>query len=124
MKRVSFDYDGTLTIDTIQEYAKYLIELGIEVWICTPRFEHGYEHPWGGREYSNNDLLKIAKNLGIKKIIFTNMADKYEHLENNDIIWHLDDLRDEVDLLNEHTNIKGILVTKSWKEKCDNLLKL
>ena len=36
--KVSFDWDGTLEIMHVQEYAKELIERGIEVWIVTSRF--------------------------------------------------------------------------------------
>jgi len=122
MKRVTFDFDGTLDMKVVQEYAKSLIERGVDVWICTARFEPGYQHSWGGSEWSNADVFEVAKELGITKIIFTNMVDKYELLENNDIMWHLDDDYYEIDVMNESSNIKGILVEEGWKEKCEKLL--
>jgi len=39
MKKVVFDYDDTLSIPSIQEYAKMLIEKDVEVWIVTSRFD-------------------------------------------------------------------------------------
>ena len=39
MQRVSFDMDSTLDIPSIQEYAKMLVEKGIEVWIVTSRYD-------------------------------------------------------------------------------------
>lgn len=122
MKRVTFDFDGTIDMKHVQEYAKSLIERGIEVWICTARFEPGYQHGWGGREWSNADIDQVVKELGIKKVIYTNMTDKWEMLKNNDIIWHLDNDDYEIDTMNEFSNIKGIFIEEGWKEKCETLL--
>lgn len=35
--KVSFDFDGTLEPPIVQQYAKELIEKGIEVWVVTSR---------------------------------------------------------------------------------------
>jgi len=70
MKRVTFDFDGTLDMKIVQEYAKSLIDRGVDVWICTARFEPGYEHLWGGKEWSNADLDEVAETLGITKVIY------------------------------------------------------
>ena len=43
MKKVSFDFDGTLTRTLIKDYAKSLIDLGNEVWIVTYRLGFGKE---------------------------------------------------------------------------------
>ena len=122
MKRVSFDFDGTIDIKVVQEYAKSLMERGVDVWICTSRFESGYEHDWGWREWSNADVEKIAEKLNIKKIIYTNMVDKWELLINNDVDLHLDNDNLEIELLNENSDIKGVLIEEGWKEKCEKLL--
>lgn len=121
-KRVTFDFDGTLDMKHVQEYAKSLMERGVEVWICTSRFEPGYEHEWGWKEWSNADVEQVAEELGIKKVIYTNMVDKWEMLENNDIIWHLDNDNIEIEIMNENSNIKGVLIEEGWKEKCEKIL--
>jgi len=119
MKRVTFDFDGTIDIDVVQEYAKSLIERGVEVWICTSRSESGSD--WSGW-YDNNDVTNIAEKLGIKTIIYTSMTDKWEKLENKNIIWHLDNDDYEIEVMNENSNIEGILIENGWKEKCEKLL--
>ena len=37
--KVSFDFDGTLSRKDVQEYAKSLVNSGLEVWIVTSRFD-------------------------------------------------------------------------------------
>jgi len=37
--KVSFDFDGTIVVDTIKAYAKELIDRGFEVWIVTSRWD-------------------------------------------------------------------------------------
>jgi hypothetical protein len=38
MKKVSFDFDSTLSRDDVQEFASDLIDLGFDVWVVTSRF--------------------------------------------------------------------------------------
>lgn len=35
--KVSFDYDGTLFLTSVEEYDKELVQRGIEVWVVTSR---------------------------------------------------------------------------------------
>ena len=120
--KVSFDFDGTLEFPVIQEYAKHLINNGIDVIICTSRYEPGYKHSWGGVEWRNDDIFNVADKLGINNIIFTNMKDKWLVLKDKDITWHLDDDNIEINIMNEQSNIKGILFDEKWKEKCNKTL--
>lgn len=123
MRRVTFDFDGTIDMKIVQEYAKSLIKRGVDVWICTSRFESGYEYIGGWRNRDNTDIEQIAEELGITKIIYTNMYDKWELLKNNNIVWHLDNDPDEITIMNDMSDIKGILFLKEkWKEKCENFL--
>lgn len=123
MNKVSFDFDGTLSREYVQEYAKYLIEKGVEVWICTSRLnpENAPNDTW------NDDLFRVSKEVGIPKerIIFTNYSYKYKFLDNS-FIWHLDDYWIELKFINTHTKIKGISVfgNSTWKNKCNKLLNL
>jgi hypothetical protein len=82
--KVSFDFDGTLERESIQRYAKELVERGHEVWIVTSRFgdEERYKTffmtttPVG---LTNADLFDIAAKLGIprERVHFTDMDDKW-----------------------------------------------
>ena len=124
MKKVSFDFDGTLSRKDVQDYAKSLIKKDIEVWVTTSRYfnEDDYEFT----KMDNNDLYKVIDYIGIPKerVTFTNRKDKALVME-KDFIWHLDDDWLDLKLINSSTNIVGISVfgSSSWKYKCDKLLK-
>jgi len=44
--KVSFDFDGTLEQKEVQEYAKQLLEEGIEVWVVTTRWDENHKHKY------------------------------------------------------------------------------
>lgn len=116
--RVSFDFDSTLSKESVQKYAAYLISIGIEVHIVTSRYEFYYSN--------NNDLYEIADKLGIKRenIHFTNMNNKCDFFkENPDFIFHLDDDSIEINFINKLNKTKGISCMRSnWISKCDKLI--
>jgi hypothetical protein len=118
---VSFDFDGVLDDPIVQEYAKSLIQKNINVYICTFRKEDQISN-------SNNDLIKIAKKIGIPldNIIYTNNVDKGIILKNYNFIWHLDDDIKQLESIVEHTKIKAILKsnTGAWIGHCERLLNL
>lgn len=120
--KVSFDFDGTLSRIDVQEFAKTLIDDGLDVWICTSRLcpEKALNNKW------NDDLFKVANELGIPKsnIIFTNYEDKAAHLT-EDFIWHLDDDWIELDEINRQKKTVGVSVfeNSAWKQKCLKILK-
>lgn len=122
MKKVSFDFDGTLSRVYVQEFAKKLIKKGLDVWICTSRLCPKKQpiKDW------NNDLFEVAKELGIpkNKIIFTNYEFKYKYLD-DDFIWHLDDDITELKKINKRKKVVGISVIggSSWRNKCIRVLK-
>ena len=96
MKKVSFDFDSTLSRPYIQKYAKELLEKGFEVWIVTSRTEDPPVWIIGGNKIkqTNDDLFNIAEKIGIQRdnIIFTEYNPKSEFFKNNnDFIFHLDD---------------------------------
>lgn len=127
-RKLSFDFDDTLDREDIQEFAGALIkmskqlDLNIEIWICTARFgpENAPNPRW------NDDLFEVADRLKIprERIIFAEMADKWTLLKDQGFIWHLDDDSEELNLLNKHTNIRGISSwgNNVWKNKCMRLL--
>lgn len=121
MKKVSFDFDGVLEYQTLQLYAKELIDKGVDVWICSARFIEDDVNPtW------NDDIYGVANDLGIPKtnIILTQFADKHEIFENTDFIWHLDDSFEEADNISEYTSTVGIRYYSKgdWKNECNKLL--
>ena len=120
---ISFDFDGTLSRNDVQEYARELMLRGINVWICTSRTS-----PKNSKEGWNDDLFKVADDLGVSRdrIIFTNYANKSEFINNYNFIWHLDDCNVELDFINTETKTNGISVwgNTTWKRKCNKLLKI
>lgn len=131
MKKVSFDFDSTLSRPYIQKYAKELLEKGFEVWIVTSRTEDPPVWIIGGNKIkqTNDDLFNIAEKIGIQRdnIIFTEYNPKSEFFKNNnDFIFHLDDDSIELDFINKETKVKGISCwnNTTWRRKCDKMLGL
>lgn len=125
-KYVSFDFDGTLEFPHVQEYAKELIERGVNVHITTTRFDEIHKHKY----YHNpnlDDLWQVVDNLNIPKwkVRFTCMEWKYKYLHDSIFLWHLDDNDEEF----EHAkyfkcSVPYVHVDKSdWREQCEELLK-
>jgi uncharacterized NAD-dependent epimerase/dehydratase family protein len=101
--KVSFDFDSTLTTEPMQRLCKLYLSKGFDVYITTSRFE----------VTNNNDLFKLADELGIKKenIRFTNMQQKYLFLKDFDIHYDDDDL--EIMEING-TDCVGVCVGYKW----------
>ena len=93
--KISFDFDGVLAEDRMQNAAKKFIKGGNDVWITTTRLPNP-DPTW------NRDLFRVAKELGIPegKIQMTNGENKWKFLKGFDI--HFDDDQIEVDLIEEN----------------------
>jgi hypothetical protein len=119
--KVSFDFDGTLSRPDVQEYAKELIESGIEVIVTTSRLDESNKYLYSINP-TNEDLYAITDSLGIKRenIYFTNMDDKVNYLH-NDIAWHLDDDEYELwEIFNSNLNVEGVDVNDDdWRGMCN-----
>ena len=132
--KVSFDFDGTLDRDVVQQYAKELVGRGHEVWITTARFEkiEDYDAKFMKKHgiYNLNEqhryLFEVALACGIEDdhIHFCNMADKWEWIKDKDFLWHLDDDWEELKGINVMTDAVGVSVfgNSTWKNKCEKLL--
>ena len=108
MKKVSFDFDNTLSRTCIQAMARVFIAEGYDVWIVTAR-----QYASAGWIYhSNLDLYDVAEELGIpeEKIIFTNMEPKYLFFEDKDFAYHFDDLPIEIEEINNNTKTWAVLI--------------
>jgi hypothetical protein len=130
--KVSIDFDGTLDRESIQKYAKELIEKGYEVWIVTSRFGDNKKYQEFFQtsinvDITNNDLKEAANSIGIpeERIHFTNMDDKWPFLKfHDDFLWHIDDDWIENKNILKYTKTKAISsLGANWKSKCERLIK-
>lgn len=128
--KVSFDFDGTLSRKDVQEYAKSLVNSGVEVWIVTSRFddENAMKKNWHWIKGQNKNLFNVADECGIKldNIQFTCMESKSIFLKDKGFIFHLDDDVDELmDILDSKDGCKPVNVDHfDWKNTCGYCLKL
>jgi hypothetical protein len=127
---VSFDFDKTLSRPDVQEYAKELLSLGVDVWVITARYDdlhkHLYIDDYG--DNPNQDLWEVVDKIGIPrwKVKYMNMVPKAFFLKKTNVIWHLDDNITELfDIKTSDVKAIGIQVNSdTWKRKCDKLLGL
>ena len=129
--KVSFDFDGTLSEDNVEEFAKQLINDGYEVWIVTSRpsdedLTNTFQ-PWSKPNW-NLDIWDTCERLNIPKehVKFTSYVDKIEFLKGKGFIFHLDDDVDElVEIMNDIDEpCYPVNVNHSeWKKTCLDLLK-
>lgn len=96
---ISFDFDSTLDLEWVQNIARIFIKSNCEVHITTSRCKG-----------PNIDLYKVANELGIDRINFTEGASKSEILKLIQADIHFDDMEDEVYLINRNTNCNALLV--------------
>lgn len=125
MKKVSFDFDGTLSKPKVQEYAALLMKKGYDVWVTTARWDddNADKYIYGS---TNNDLYEITDNLGIPRenITFCNMVPKAEVMA-TDFILHLDDdwlELYEIRQLGKVPAINAFGNGKGWRNECNKLL--
>lgn len=123
--KCSFDFDGTLSEEIVQEYAKELLAKGVEVWVVTTRWDENHKH-----KYTLNptidDLWEVVDKLGIPRhhVRFTCMEWKQKYLDGTNFVWHLDDNEEEYRIVRQNgCNVPIVLVTShTWRNKCDKLL--
>lgn len=135
MKKVSFDYDGTLGDHFYgeenphkEEIQELLVELvndeSFDVYIITRRF--GPENSSKGATSEHEVVLNLLKTLNIQlpeeKIIFTNREYKYSLINKLNIDIHLDDDR-EHELIKKFTKGSSVNIQHpKWREKFEELL--
>ena len=119
MRKVSFDFDSTLDKDSIERFAKELVDKGFEVWIVTTRLSN---HVAPSAAW-NEDLYNTAIRCGIKfnNIHFTNGADKWLFLKDKDFEFHIDDDWVELKLIRKHIKETAAISSfgnPKWKHQC------
>jgi hypothetical protein len=132
--KVSFDFDSTLDRKDVQQFAKELVNDGIEVWIVTSRMSIEYtkanldQFTINRVDKANHKLFRIADNLGIKRehIHFTNAQFKINFLANQNFLFHLDDDPDElIEILNSKDPCKPINANHfEWEYDCRKLVEI
>lgn len=131
--KISFDFDGTLEMREVQEMAQEMIDRGHDVCILTTRYSDPssyrawkYEDNRAALRGLHNELLEVARNLGITEIHFTEWEWKTTVIDNYNIDIHIDDnFRDEVAVINHNNKAKAIFYdygSSSWKRELYNLL--
>ena len=120
--KVSFDFDLTLSLKSVQKYAKELLDRGVEVWIITSR----KDNKSALSETYNDDLFKVADEVGISRdnIIFTCYKNKSDFLDDS-FLWHLDDDVIELSFVKTDTNVYPVCIynNQNWREDCENFFK-
>lgn len=93
--RIAIDYDKTLTRPDVYNYVQELINIGLDIWIVTFRYDDDNFHKYKGKygDLGNSDLWEDATKLGIKnKVVFTNHTSKANILNKmGDFYFILDD---------------------------------
>lgn len=114
--KISFDFDGTLSRESVQKYAKELIDRGFDCIVTTFRQKEHIPPD------SNNDLLEVAKNIGIEDIRFTEGQDKSLFLE--DVFLHLDDDYNCLKEIQRNSKCIPISVcTGNWQGKIERIIR-
>jgi hypothetical protein len=124
--KVSFDFDGTLEFQNVQDYALELINNGVEVWVVTTRWDENHKHKYP-MNATLDDLWEVVDRIGIPRhqVRFTCMEWKYTYLKGTSFVWHLDDNEKEFDYARKNQcNVPMVDVhMNGWQDKCDKLLK-
>ena len=121
--KVSFDYDGTLALPHVEEFAKELVEQGYEVWVVTSRVseDDSILHPWTKPDW-NKDLWESCERIGIPKdrIKFTAHEDKITFLEGMGFVFHLDDdLHELISIMESKDSCQPLNVGHfDWQKNC------
>tara|TARA_B110000014_G_C19788135_1_gene409535 strand:- start:68 stop:436 length:369 start_codon:yes stop_codon:yes gene_type:complete len=111
--RISFDFDDTLSLPSVQKVAKELIEYGFDVIVVTSRKSDG----------ENSDIEEVVQDLGIDIVFYTEYNLKYSHLNSLMCDIHIDNDRNELIHLSRFSDIVGVDVTdESWEYQLKNII--
>ena len=110
---VSFDFDGCLSLQEVQDKASDLIESGYTVIVTTSRM----------KEHKNQDLYNVVDALKIKTIVFTDLEKKAHYMYDIDV--HVDNDRTELLYISRMTSCEVVDNTnKDWIRNLDRILKI
>jgi hypothetical protein len=110
---ISFDFDGCLSLQEVQDKASGLIESGYNVIVTTSRM----------KEHKNQDLYNVVDALKIKTIVFTDLQKKAPYMYDIDV--HVDNDRTELLYISRTTSCEVVDNTnKDWIRNLDGILKI
>ena len=110
---ISFDFDGCLSLQEVQDKASGLIESGYNVIVTTSRM----------KEHKNQDLYNVVDALKIKTIVFTDLQKKAPYMYDIDV--HIDNDRTELLYISRMTSCEVVDNTnKDWIRNLDGILKI
>lgn len=100
-RKVSFDFDDTLSTQKGQDIALRLKREGKTLYIITRR-----------QSSMSSEVFKVADKIGIphSRVYFTNGKMKWETIKRLNIGTHYDNNQDEIDLINKNTQCRAIKV--------------
>ena len=106
--KITFDYDGCLSLPHVQNIAKNCISLGCQVFILTSRFDCIRRLKFNDLK-PNDDIYQTAEEVGVKpsRIAFTNQEKKWIHLLDTGVHIHIDDDLQVIKDLDFYKNVKG-----------------
>jgi urease accessory protein UreE len=98
-RKVSFDFDDTLSTQKGQDIALRLKREGKTLYIITRR-----------QSSMSGEVFKVADKIGIphSRVYFTNGKMKWETIKRLNIGIHYDNNQDEIDLINKNTQCRAI----------------
>jgi len=102
---ISFDFDGTLSLEKVQFVAKELIDAGFSIKCTTARRIVD----------KNQDLWEVVNDLGITNVTFTELNYKYPFMQGVDV--HVDNCVKELELINRFSQTFILdVINPMWEE--------
>ncbi len=125
---VSFDFDGTLDDEfdgcvnvqkeEIQGLAKKFVRNGHNVCIITKRYDEKNSKLGKGNEHL--EVFRLANELGIEKVYFTNRIMKFSYIIDLKIDMHFENSDYEVQLINQsckdHNCVVVHVESSNWRD--------
>lgn len=106
---VTFDFDGTLSEPSIQDWFRQLQASGkCQLYILTRRYDELHKHRYEPNP-KNDDLYEVCRELGIPRheIIFTNFRGKHEYLAKSRVVAHIDNDSEEIRWINDRCETRA-----------------
>ena len=112
--KISFDFDGCLSIDQVESFANTILSMvDIEVWVITARNHSDY-----------SEVKEVSDRLGIpgSRVIFTCGEEKYKCIKDLCINTHIDDDWHTIKLINSKTSCLGVtnFGNPDWRQQVSN----
>lgn len=106
--KASFDFDGVLTNEGVQDFARQLIEDGVNVYILTQR-----------PPVLCKEVFNVASRIGVNidHVVFAGVQPKEDFLEDIEPMFHLDD---DPTIDSERL----VVYSEGWKYFCEERLRL